>query len=273
MEESGSNGCGDAVIETVPGGSAQGQNCIVAEEYADQEELAGGYVDTMGAGMAGAVVPVSEGEPHPDARSGGGFGGGSRKEWNGVCWRAAIPKHYKKRTDAAAKTSSGGEDLAPTGGDSTDTAVLLEFGSDVDDQIHFGNDMRIDAAMGRGCMVCRMQAVEEEITKCPIYVLRLLEFCYWMEGCSSGWERSWKMPGWNMPGSSCGRKTIPWRIVRVKATRVVQMRRPRRRPTIATMCATCRLGRRVMYGGRRQLQHCDLSARSILEGTGKDTLT
>ena len=40
-------------------------------------------------------------------------------------------------------------------------AMLLESGSDVDDQIQLGNDMRMDAAMEAGSMVCRMQAVEE----------------------------------------------------------------------------------------------------------------
>ena len=61
--------------------------------------------------------------------------------------------------------ASGGKDdglAPPTYGGSTDAAVLLESGSDVDHDKPNG-DMRIDAAVGAGFVVCRMQMVEEEV--------------------------------------------------------------------------------------------------------------
>ena len=80
----------------------------------------------------------------------------------------------KKRKASPVKTVGKGDGLAMTGSGSTDLAVLVESWSDVDDWATSEDSMRMDATVGAGSVVSRIQVVGEEIDESR----RLLEFCH-----------------------------------------------------------------------------------------------
>ena len=78
---------------------------------------------------------------------------------------AVKKKKRKTQGAAAAKTVGGGDGLTTTDSlsGSTESTVMLESWSDVDDQAESGDDMQVDAADGAKSTVGRMQVVAEAI--------------------------------------------------------------------------------------------------------------
>jgi hypothetical protein len=76
---------------------------------------------------------------------------------------ATAVKRRNRRKTARKKTAGVGGSLVSTDDGSTDSTVLLESRSDVDDWIDSTDDMRMDAAGGAESMVGGMQTVEEAI--------------------------------------------------------------------------------------------------------------
>ena len=76
---------------------------------------------------------------------------------------ATAVKRRNRRKTARKKTAGVGGSLVSTDDGSTDSTVLLESRSDVDDRTESTDDMRMGAADGAESVVGRMQAVEEVI--------------------------------------------------------------------------------------------------------------
>ena len=161
----------------------------------------------------------------------------------------AAVKRSRRREAAAEKAAGGGDGPRLTDEDSTESTVLLESWSDVDDQTGLqmtcGWMLLLEQNLWpAGCRWKRRRSTRRPISP----TLQTLEFCPPDEGVQQGWRGSWSLLSWNMPGRCCGRRAIAQREPAAMATGVVWRDRSRRGPTVVSTGSLNRLSVGVMCG-------------------------
>ena len=117
-----------------------------------------------------------------------------------------------------------------------------------------GSDMRIDAAMGAGSVVCMMQMVEEEVGGASDLHVETSEVLPPDGGAQQQLERELEEARLKCAGEQRGKRSTPREEVTATVARVVQTRCPQQGLTVATVCATGRLRWRAMCSSKLQSQ-------------------